>query len=228
MPAPATVQIVVKVASNSSVGGSGRVVSTTLCPADSSVRTAMSTAVLHAGSTSTPSIGASARTPMRSPNGGAVVIVPVKELVGVGGDHHAAGSCRASTSRAAAVSATVRVSTPLVARPSTSTATLVTKPRVGFRPTRPLHDAGMRIDPAPSPPWAIGAIAAATATPAPLDDPPGVRSGFHGFREMPNVSLSVKGTAPNSDVVVLPSRTKPASTNRCTTGSDAATGSRLV
>ena len=66
----------------------------------------------------------------------------------------------------------------------------------------------------------MGAIPAATATPAPLEDPPGVRSGSHGLRGMPRASLSVKGTAPNSEVVVFPSSTNPASTNRCTTGSD--------
>src|SRR5262249_58621208 len=127
-----------------------------------------------------------------------------RDLGGVGGDHHAAGSWRASTSKPAAVSATERVTTPLVARPSRSTATLVTRPRVGFSPTRPLHDAGTRIDPPPSSAWAMGAMPAATATPAPLDDPPGERSGSHGLREMPRASLSVEGTVPNSEVVVLP------------------------
>jgi hypothetical protein len=85
---------------------------------------------------------------------------------------------------------------------------------VGLSPRRPLHDAGMRIDPPPSSACAIGAIPAATAAPAPLDDPPGVRSGSHGLREMPRASFSVKGRAPNSEVVVLPSRMNPASTNR--------------
>lgn len=122
------------------------------------------------------------------------------------------------------MSATERVRTPPVPRPSTSTTALVTRPRVGLRPTRPVHDAGIRIDPPPSSAWAMGAIPAATAAPAPLDDPPGVRSGSHGLREMPRASLSVKGRLPNSEVVVLPRRTKPASTNRRTTGSDASTG----
>ncbi len=124
------------------------------------------------------------------------------------------------------MSATVRVITPFVARPSRSTATLVTRPRVGFSPTRPLHDAGMRIEPPPSAAWAMGAIPAATAAPAPLEDPPGVRPGSQGLREIPRASLSVNGTVPNSEVVVLPSRTKPASWNRRTTGSDAVAGVR--
>src|SRR5262245_66652365 len=107
-------------------------------------------------------------------------------------------------------------------------ATLVTRPRVGFSPTVPLHDAGMRIDPPPSPPWAIGAIPAATATPAPLEDPPGVRSGSHGLRETPSAGLSVNGTVPNSEAAVWPSSTNPASPKRCTTGADRRAGSRVA
>jgi hypothetical protein len=186
------------------------------------------TAAAHAGSTPTPSIGDWASTPIRSPVGGAIVSALAKDVARAGGDHHAAGSWRASTSRAAAVSATDRVSTPFVAKPSRSTIPLVTRPRVGLSPTRPLHDEGMRIDPPPSLPWAMGAIPAATAAPAPLDDPPGVRSGSQGLRVMPRASLSVKGTVPNSGVVVLPSSTNPASTNRCTTGSEAPAGSGLA
>ena len=165
---------------------------------------------------------------MRSPRCGFAVIRRAKGRCEVGGDHHAAGSWRASTSRAAAVSATERVTTPSVAKPSVSTVALVTRPRVGLRPTRPLHDAGTRIDPPPSTACAIGAMAEATAAPAPLEDPPGVRSGSQGLREIPSASLSVNGTVPNSDVVVLPSSTNPASMKRCTTGSDAAAGTRLA
>jgi hypothetical protein len=109
---------------------------------------------------------------------------------------------------------------PCVARPSTSTVPLETRPRVAFSPTRPLQEAGTRIDPPPSAACAMGAIAAATAAPAPPDDPPGVRSWSHGLRVMPSASLSVKLMAPNSEVAVFPSSTKPASTNRSTTGSE--------
>lgn len=152
----------------------------------------------------------------------------LSDRVGVGCDHHAPGSCRVRTSSAAAVSASVRLTTPLVAKPSTSTTAFVTRPRVDLSPTRPVHDAGMRIDPPPSSACATGAIPAMTATPAPLDEPPGVRSGSHGLREMPCASLSVNGTAPNSDVVVLPSGRKPASVNRRTIGSDFGCGERSV
>ena len=195
---------------------------------DSSVRRVLSTALVQAGSTAIPSIGESLSIPIRSLLGGASVMHPTKDVSGVGGDHHAPGSWRARTSRAAAVSATDRVRTPLVASPSTSTVPLVIKPRVAFRPTSPVQDAGTRIEAPPSAACAIGAIPAATATPAPLDDPPGVRSGSQGLREIPRASLSVKGTAPNSEVVVFPNRRKPASTNRCTTGSDCVAGALLA
>src|SRR5690606_32480538 len=168
------------------------------------------------------------RTPTRSPRGGASSRAAAKGRAGLGGDHHAAGSWRARTSSTAAVSATVRVTTPWAASPSSSTLRLVTSPRLGLRPTSPVHEAGVRIEPPPSAAWATGAIPAATATPAPLEDPPGVRSGSRGLREVPNASLSVKGTVPNSEVVVLPKGRKPAPTRRRTTGSEAAAGARLV
>jgi hypothetical protein len=113
---------------------------------------------------------------------------------------------------------------PLVPKPSTSTVRLVTSPRVGLSPTRPLQEAGIRIEPPPSSAWATGAMPAATETPAPLEEPPGVREGSHGFREMPKVLFTVKGTASNSEVVVLPSGMKPESTKRCTMGSDVVAG----
>jgi hypothetical protein len=68
---------------------------------------------------------------------------------------------------------------------------LVIRPRVGFNPTRPLHDDGMRMDPPPSLPWASGASPAATAAPAPPEEPPQVRAGSQGLRVSPRASLSV-------------------------------------
>ena len=168
-----------------------------------------------------PSIGASRRTPIRSPARGAAAMAEANDVVGVGGDHQAAGSWRASTSRPAAASATQRAITPLVASPSPSTVAAVTRPLVGLSPTRPVQDAGTRIDPPPSAAWAMGAIPAATATAEPPEEPPGERVVSHGLRVMPSASLSVKLMVPNSEVVVFPSSTKPASENRRTTGSDA-------
>ena len=44
------------------------------------------------------------------------------------------------------------------------------RPRDGFSPTSPLHDAGIRIDPPPSLACAIGTTPAATNAPDPDDD----------------------------------------------------------
>ncbi len=49
----------------------------------------------------------------------------------------------------------------------------IVHPRLGFSPTTPHWDAGMRIDPAMSLACATGTKAAATAAPDPPDDPPG-------------------------------------------------------
>ena len=54
--------------------------------------------------------------------------------------------------------------------------------RVGFRPTRPQHDAGMRIEPPPSVACAAGMTPAATAAPAPPLDPPEV------FSQIPRIA----------------------------------------
>ena len=66
------------------------------------------------------------------------------------------------------------------------------RPKLGFRPTTPQKEAGMRTDPPMSEPSAIGTQPLATATPAPPDEPPAVRSGFQGLRVMPHSGLSVK------------------------------------
>ena len=59
------------------------------------------------------------------------------------------------------------------------------RPNVGFIPGRPEYDDGMRIEPPPSLPVHAGNSPAATAAADPPDEPPGVRSGFHGLRVMP-------------------------------------------
>ena len=122
------------------------------------------------------------------------------------------------------MSATVRDTTPEVDAAVMFSTRLVMRLREGFSPTSPLHDAGMRIDPPPSDAWAIGAIPAATAAPAPPEEPPGVKPGFHGLRVAPSRSDSVIEIVPNSGVVVLPISTNPAARNRATTGSSAASG----
>src|SRR6476659_1726253 len=90
-------------------------------------------------------------------------------------------------------------------------------PRLGFSPTRPLHPAGMRIDPPPSFAPAAGTMPAATADADPPDEPPGVRVRSHGLRHGPQSSDSVMPLAPNSGVLVLPKMTRPAERKRSTT-----------
>jgi hypothetical protein len=91
-----------------------------------------------------------------------------------------------------------------------------------------VQDAGIRIDPPPSLAWATGAMPAATAAPAPPEEPPGVWSVFHGFRVAPKRSDSVHEMAPNSGVAVLPMRTNPASSSRSTSRASSSTGPSAV
>ena len=53
---------------------------------------------------------------------------------------------------------------------------------MGFNPTRPQQEAGMRIDPPPSEPMAKGLTPVATDAADPALEPPEVSSVFHGFR----------------------------------------------
>ena len=85
-----------------------------------------------------------------------------------------------------------------------------TRPRDGFRPTRPHAEAGMRIEPPPSLACAIGTIPDATATAEPPLEPPGERDVSHGLRQGPYASGSVVGRIPSSGVLVLPTNAKPA------------------
>jgi hypothetical protein len=62
----------------------------------------------------------------------------------------------------------------------------------------------------------MGTIPAATAAPAPPDDPPGVRDGSHGLRVGPKRRGSVTGRIPSSGELVRPTNTKPASRSRRT------------
>src|SRR5258705_13615422 len=81
---------------------------------------------------------------------------------------------------------------------------------LGFNPTRPQQEAGIRIDPPRSLPSANEIIPAATAAALPPDDPPAERSGFQGFRVAPKRAFSVTGRKPSSGVLVLPTMMAPA------------------
>src|SRR5438445_11096202 len=80
----------------------------------------------------------------------------------------------------------------------------------------PHQAAGMRTDPPVSVPIATGARPAATATPDPLDEPPGVRCTFrsHGLRGAPMCVLVPQLPIANSTVCVLPRTIMPAAMSR--------------
>src|SRR4051812_9511496 len=92
---------------------------------------------------------------------------------------------------------------------SSRTGPSVMRPWLGLSPTRPQHDAGIRIDPPPSLAWANGTIPDATAAAAPPLDPPGVRVVSHGLR-VPHARGSVVGTLPSSGLFMRPAITCPA------------------
>ncbi len=83
-------------------------------------------------------------------------------------------------------------------------------PWLGFRPTSPQHEAGMRMEPPPSLACANGTMPLATAAAAPPLDPPGERLVSHGLWVAPQASGSVVGTLPSSGLLVRPAITKPA------------------
>src|SRR5438477_12553402 len=116
------------------------------------------------------------------------------------------------TPRSAAAPATVRAIGPELPSPITPGpyGAGETRPRDGLSPKRPQHEDGMRIEPPPSLPCATGASPAATAAAAPPLEPPGVRDGSQGFRQLPFRSDSVTGIVPNSGVLLLPRMMNPA------------------
>src|SRR5205807_10371251 len=80
----------------------------------------------------------------------------------------------------------------------------------------PHQAAGRRTEPPVSVPIAQGASPAATDTPEPLLDPPGVRgtAGSHGFQGVPRCWLVPQPPIANSTVWVLPRTMRPAAISR--------------
>src|SRR5579884_4512932 len=96
----------------------------------------------------------------------------------------------ALTDNASAASRTVVASGPFSDSPyqgtlPSSLSSGGTTPAPGLIPTSPHKDAGIRIEPSPSFPCAIGTRAALTAVALPPDEPPAVVWRFHGFLAMP-------------------------------------------
>jgi hypothetical protein len=118
-------------------------------------------------------------------------------------------------SSTAALSRTLRVSTPSVANPPSDSGAGAgeTRPRLGLSETSPQALAGIRSDPRPSLPCPTATAPAATAAAEPPLDPPALRDGSHGFRVAPCASGSVVPSCPSSEVLVRPSTTRPAARN---------------
>ena len=93
---------------------------------------------------------------------------------------------------------------------------MLTRPIVVLRPLSPHQEAGSLTEPPVSVPIPHGAMHAATATPVPLLDPPGVRAtaGSHGFHGVPRCWLVPQPPIANSTVWVLPMTIMPAAIRR--------------
>src|SRR5687767_14396900 len=80
----------------------------------------------------------------------------------------------------------------------------------------PHQDAGKRTEPPVSVPMAAGVRPPATATPEPLEEPPGVRCTLrsHGLRGVPMCVFVPQPPIANSTVCVLPSTIMPAEMRR--------------
>ena len=117
----------------------------------------------------------------------------------------------------AAVSRTDRVTQPSTTPPihdSPIAGPRLTRPLLGFRPTRPHSLAGMRMDPPPSLACATATQPALTPAADPPLEPPVECSVFHGLRAGPYASGSVVMVLPNSGTFVRPMAMKPARRNR--------------
>ena len=94
---------------------------------------------------------------------------------------------------------------------SGNTPYVLTRPILVFKPVIPHQDAGKRTEPPVSVPTAHGTSPAATATPEPLLEPPGVLARWRsqGFHGVPRREFVPQPPMANSTVCVLPRTTIP-------------------
>ncbi len=85
-----------------------------------------------------------------------------------------------------------------------------TRPQVVLSPVVPQHAAGMRTDPPVSLPKATSASSVATATAAPLDEPPGTSRGSSGFTGVPYQGFTPVTPKASSCRLVRPTMRAPA------------------
>ena len=102
-----------------------------------------------------------------------------------------------------------------------------TRPYGGLKPTTPLNDAGMRIEPPMSEPLASVAVPLARAAPEPPDDPPTPYFRFHGFLVTPHRRECVNPAHENSGAVDRAWTIAPLSRMRSANGDDSAATSSL-
>ena len=172
---------------------------------------ACSTAARQSGCTSA-SLNAARTTPTRSLPGSRPAS-SAHGRSGGGAKYGAPASGPAVQSSSSALSRTLFETAWIVlipAQPSPTSGPIGVRPRVGFSPNSPVHDAGIRIDPPPSEAFAIGSTPAAVSADAPPEEPPDVCSRFHGLRVFPCSSDSVVAVSPNSGEVLRPKMLSPA------------------
>src|SRR5580704_99346 len=128
-----------------------------------------------------------------------------------------------------AASATVRAIGPVVSWRCVMgpTPTPLTSPTVGFNPTRPLSDAGARIEPSVSEPIAAAHRLAAAPAAGPALEPDGLRVGSYGQRACPPTALQplterLERKFAHSLRLALPSTIAPAARSRAATGASCA------
>src|ERR1700687_3786749 len=92
------------------------------------------------------------------------------------------------------------------------------RPWVAFSAEMPVNAAGPRTEIATSLPMPIGDMPAAIAADSPPEDPPGVRSRFHGLLVRPVTRLSVSVHPENSGRLVLAMGMPPDALNRDNAG----------
>ena len=84
-------------------------------------------------------------------------------------------------------------------------------------PTMPVIDAGMRIEPAWSPPSAMSTSPEATSAALPVEEPPGVWPGLRGLSAMSEADVLLPPETQKYSHTDLPRIVAPASSSRVTT-----------
>src|SRR5512145_1671567 len=98
-----------------------------------------------------------------------------------------------------------------------------TRMREGLRPTPPHQEAGMRIEPPMSEPWAMGTMPAITAAMPPPVEPPADQPCFQGLEVLPNMALSVVAAMEYSGAAERPMMLTPEALRRSTKAVEAST-----